>query len=226
MDAEGDQEEGEIRPEREKTDAGRTLLNEARDTEGGAPYIRRLALVPTGQIIDPKSIMQSIIDMMKCFVNDPAGSAHAAVFNILETQPLSADNRMILNGPSCLTIHRAVEVSHTNVELMQLFDAMVTNRNEHGGIDVLGVPLYFVHPRRASEMAAETVGMKPPEQHTFMPSHLIEVGGMGTGLSMQNLDEIGDKVCTMFNGLNVATLMRCRIRDDLTGAPLVVAGHE
>ena len=146
-------------------------------------------------------------------------------FNILEHQPLSTDNKMILNGPLSLTIHRAVEVSHTNVELMQLFDAMVSNRDKHGGIDVLGVPLYFVHPMRASEMAAETEGIEPPEQHTFTPSHLIEVGGMGTGLSDRNLDEIGDTVCTIFGGLHVATLMRCRIRDDITGAPLVVAGH-
>ena len=40
MDAEGEQEEGEIRPEREKTDGGRTLLHEARQTEEAAPYIK------------------------------------------------------------------------------------------------------------------------------------------------------------------------------------------
>jgi hypothetical protein len=57
---------------------------------------------------------------------------------------------------------------------MQLFDAMVSNRDQHGGIDVLGVPLYFVHPMRASEMAAETEGIEPPAQHTFTPSHLID----------------------------------------------------
>ena len=54
MDAEGE-EEGEIRPEREKTDAGRTLLHEARQDEEAAPYIRRVALVPPGMTIDPKA---------------------------------------------------------------------------------------------------------------------------------------------------------------------------
>ena len=56
MDAEDEQEEGEIRPEREKTDGGRTLLHEARQTEEAAPYIKRVALVPPGMTIDPKSI--------------------------------------------------------------------------------------------------------------------------------------------------------------------------
>ena len=132
---------------------------------------------------------------------------------------------MILNGPLQKTIHRAIEVSHTNAELMQLFDAMVTLRDEHGGIDVLGVPLYFVHLMMASEMAAETEGVVPPAQHTFTPSHLIEVAGMGTGLSEHNLDEIADMVCTVFCGLHVATLMRCRMRDEMTSALSGEAGH-
>ena len=163
--------------------------------------------------------------MMQAFITDPAGSAHAAVYIIIEEQPLSIDTKMILNGPSQKTIHRAIEVSHTNIELMQLFDAMVALRDQHGGIDVLGVPLYFVPPMRASEMAAETEGSPPPAQYTFTPSHLLEVAGMGTGLSDHNLDEIADMVCAVFGGLNVATLMRCRMRHEMTGAPLVGAGH-
>ena len=93
------------------------------------------------------------------------------------------------------------------------------------GIDVLGVPLYFVHPMRASEMAAETEGEAPPAQHTFTPSHLIELAGMGIGLSDLNLDEIANMASMVFGGLHVATLMRCRMRDEMTGALLGAAGH-
>ena len=224
MDAEGE-EEGEIWPEREKTDAGRTLLHEARKDEEAAPYIKRVALVPPGMTIDPKSVTECILAMMQAFIADPAGSAYAAVYIVIEEKPLSVDTKMILNGPMQLTIHRAIEVSHTNTELMQLFDAMVALRDEHGGIDVLGVPLYFVPPMRASEVAAETEGSLPPAKHTFTPSHLLKVAGMGTGLSNNNLDEIADTVCAVFGGLNVATLLRCRMRHEMTGAPLVGAGH-
>ena len=218
MDAEGEQEEGEIAPEREKTDQGRTLLHEARQAEGAAPYVRRIALVPSGMTIDPKSVIESVHDMMKHFINDPAGAAHAAVYTIIETQPLSTNTKMILNGPMQKTIHRAIEVAHTNIELMQLFDAMVALRDAHGGIDVLGIPLYFVLPTRASEMAAETEGEAPPAQHIFTPSHLLELAGMGIGLSDLNLDEIANMASMVFGGLRVATLMRCRTRDEMTGA--------
>ena len=102
------------------------------------------------------------------------------MYTIIEERPLSIDTKMILNGPQQMTIHRAIEVSHTNTELMQLFDAMVALRDEHGGIDVLGVPLYFVPPMRAAEMAVETEGSPPPAQYTFTPSHLLEVAGMGS----------------------------------------------
>lgn len=226
MDAEGEQEEGEIMPEREKTDKGRTLLHEARQAEGAASNIRRIALVPSDMTIDPNSIKDSITDMMTFFIADPAGAAYASVFTILDTQPLSTDPKMILNGPGQRTIHRAIEVSHTNVELMQLFDAMVVMRENHGGIDVLGVPLYFMPPTRASEKAAETEGMTPPAQYTFTPSHLLEVAGMGTGLTDTNLDEIADMVCAVFGGLHVATLLRCRMRNEMTGVPCVGIGRE
>ena len=116
-------------PEREKTDKGRTLLHEARQAEGAASHIRRIALVPPDMTIDPNSIKDSITDMMTFFIADPAGAAYASVFTILDTQPLSTDPKMILNGPGQRTIHRAIEVSHTNVELMQLFDAMVAMRD-------------------------------------------------------------------------------------------------
>ena len=164
----------------------------------------RVALVPPGMTIDPKSITESITAMMQAFIADPAGSAYAAVYTIIEEQPLSLDTKMILNGPMQLTIHRAIEVSHTNTELMQLFDAMVALKDQHGGIDVLGVPLYFMMSMRASEVAAETEGSTPPAQHTFTPSHLLEVAGMGTGLSDQNLDDIANMVCAVFGGLHVA----------------------
>ena len=68
------------------------------------------------------------------------------------------DNKIIINGPDG-TIHRATEVSHTSIEVMQMFDAMVACRDQHGGIDILGISLYFVLPMRATEMAAETRGV-------------------------------------------------------------------
>ena len=93
MDAEDEEEDGEIKPEREKTDAGRTLLHEARQAEGGASFIKRVALVPPGQTINPKSIMESILEMMKFFVNDPAGAAHAAVHTIIDVAIRTAQHR-------------------------------------------------------------------------------------------------------------------------------------
>ena len=134
------------------------------------------------------------------------------------------DNKIIINGPDG-TIHRATEVSHTSIEVMQMFDAMVACRDQHGGIDILGIPLYFVLPMRATEMAAETRGVAPPAQHAFTPFYIIECSGMGLGLSDVNLDEIGATVSAAFGGLKVATTMRCRIRDGITGAASQVVAH-
>ena len=47
---------------------------------------------------------------------------------------------------------------------------------------------------------------------------IIECSGMGLGLSDVNLDEIGTTVRAALGGLKVATTMRCRIRDGITGA--------
>ena len=217
-------EEGEIKPEREKTDGGRTLIHEGRQGEDTLEQIKRVALVPPQQTIDRNSIMDSIMETLQFFIKDVMGAAHAAIFTLLETQPLSMDNKMIINGPDH-TIHRAIEVSHTDEQVMQMFDAMVAGRNEQGGVDVLGVGLYFVPLMRATEMAAETKGTQPHAQYIFTPSHVLEASGMGTGLSDGNLDQIGDTACAAFGGRKVATMMRCRIRDDATGAALEVAAE-
>ena len=108
---------------------------------------------------------------------------------------------------------------------MQMFDAMVACRDQHGGVDILGIPLYFVLPMRAKEMAAETMGVAPPAQHVFRPSYIIECSGMGLGLSDMNLDEIGATVRAALGGLKVATTMRYRIRDGITGAASQVVAH-
>ena len=93
-----------------------------------------------------------IIETMQHFVKDEMGAAYAQFITILDTQPLSMDNEMIINGQDG-TIHRAVEISHTDVVVMRMFDAMVDQgRNPQGGIDILGVPLHFVFPMRATEM--------------------------------------------------------------------------
>jgi len=214
MSADEDENEKVVR---EKTDGGLTLLGEGvRQDKGAAPHIRRLALTPPGSTLDRNSVMDSIVETLQLFTKDSAGAAHAPYLIILDTQPLSMDNKIILNGPHG-TIHRATEVSHTSVEFMQMFDAMVECRNHHGGVDVLGIPLYFVLPMRATEMAAENMGVAPPAQHVFMPSYIIECSGMGLGLSDVNLDEIGTTVRAALGGLKVATTMRCRIRDGITG---------
>ena len=148
-------EEGEIKPEREKTDGGRVLINEVRQEEGAPRAIKRVALVPPAQTIDRNSIMDGIIDTMQHFVKDELGAAYAQFITILDTQPLSMDNKMIINGEGG-TIHRAVEISHTDTDVMRMFDAMVDARNHQGGIDILGVPLHFVFPMRATEMAADS----------------------------------------------------------------------
>ena len=210
-------EEGEIKPEREKTDGGRVLINEVRQEEGAPRAIKRVALVPPAQTIDRNSIMDGIIDTMQHFVKDELGAAYAQFITILDTQPLSMDNKMIINGEGG-TIHRAVEISHTDTDVMRMFDAMVDARNHQGGIDILGVPLHFVFPMRATEMAAEVVGSAPHAQHTFTPSYVIEASGMGTGLSDRNLDEIGDTVSAAFGGHKIATLMRCSRRNDAGAA--------
>ena len=217
-------EEGEIKPEREKTDGGRTLIHEGRQGEDTLKQIKRVALVPPQQTIDRNSIMDSIMETLQFFIRDAMGAAHAAIYTLLETQGFSMDNKMIINGPDG-TIHRAVEVSHTDEQIMQMFDAMVAGRDEQGGVNVLGVGLYFVLPMRATEMAAETKGVQPHAQHTFIPSYLIEASGMGTGLSDRNLDQIGDTVRAAFGGLKVATMMRCRIRDISGAASEIVAGQ-
>ena len=46
----------------------------------------------------------------------------------------------------------------------------------------------------------------------------FELAGMGIGLSDLNLDEIANMASMVFGGLRVATLMRCRTRDEMTGA--------
>ena len=221
MSADEDENEKVVR---EKTAEGYTLLHEARQDEGAAQHTRRVALTPPGKTIDRRSTMDSIIETLQLFVKDTAGAAHASILTILDTQPLSMDNKIIINGPDG-TIYRATEVSHTNVEVMQMFDAMVACRDQHGGVDILGIPLYFVLPMRATEMAAETKGVSPPAHHVFTPSYIIEVSGMGTGLSDMNLDEIGDTVRAAFGGLKVATTMRCRIRDGISGAASHVVAH-
>ena len=213
MSADADENEKVVH---EKTDGGYTLLHEARQDEGTAEQIRRVALTPPGKTIDRSSIMDSIIETLQLFTKDTAGAAHASILTILDTQPLSMDNKIIINGPDG-TIHRATEVSHTSTEVMQMFDAMVACRDQHGGVDILGIPLYFVLLMRATEMTAETKGVAPPAQHVFTPSYIIECSGMCTGLSDRNLDEIGDTVRAAFGGLKVATTMRCRTRDGISG---------
>ena len=175
-------EEGEIKPEREKTDGGRVLIQEARQEEGVPKAIKRVALVPPKQTIDRNSIMDGIIETMQHFVRDEMGAAYAQFITILDTLPLSMDNTMIINGQDG-TIHRAVEISHTDADVMRMFNAMVEARNPQGGIDILGVPLHFVFPIRGKEMAAEVIGSVPHAQHTFTPTYVIEASGLGTGLS-------------------------------------------
>ena len=68
------------------------------------------------------------METLQFFIKDAMGAAHAAIFTLLETQPLSMDNKMIINGPD-FTIHRAVEISHTDELFMQMFDAMVAGRD-------------------------------------------------------------------------------------------------
>ena len=70
-------EEGEIKPEREKTDGGRVLINEGRQEEGAPKAIKRVALVPPAQTIDRNSIMDGIIETMQHFVKDELGAAYA-----------------------------------------------------------------------------------------------------------------------------------------------------
>ena len=217
-------EEGEIKPEREKTDGGRVLINEGRQEEGAPKALRRVALIPPKQIIDRNSIMDGIIETMQHFVRDEMGAAYAQFITILDTLSLSMDNKMIINGMDG-TIHRAIMVSHTDEDVMRMFDAMVEARNPQGGIDILGVPLHFVLPMRATEMAAEVVGSAPHAQHTFTPSYVIEASGMGTGLSDKNLDEIGDTVSSAFGGLKIATMMRCSRRNDAGAAVGVMVGQ-
>ena len=102
---------------------------------------------------------------------------------------------MNLNGPDG-TIHRAIEISHTDIDVMRMFDAMVKGRSLQGGVDILGVALHFVFSMRAPEMAAEVKGSAPHTQHTFTPSYVIEASGMrwplrsGQGVSTTRIAHI------------------------------------
>ena len=72
-------EEGEIKPEREKMDGGRTLIHEGRQGEDTLEQIKRVALVPPQQTIDRNSIMDSIMETLQFFIRDAMGAVHAAI---------------------------------------------------------------------------------------------------------------------------------------------------